>query len=68
MVWDFQRIIAGKISNLEDEAAFQADLYKNIDPRTAREIIAVTNHTNRDMQKISIPINLPNINILRSNY
>ena len=53
MVWVFQRILSGQFSNLDDEAAFQAELYKNIYPETARDIIAATHRHNRVIRNIS---------------
>ena len=53
MVWVFQRILSGQFSNLDDEAAFQAELYKNIYPETARGIIAATHRHNRVIRNIS---------------
>ena len=35
MVWGFHRDIYGQLSNPDNEAEFQTDLYKNIDPETA---------------------------------
>ena len=32
MVWDFQIILARHLYNPDNEAVFQADLYKNINP------------------------------------
>ena len=67
MVWDFQRIIARQQSNPDNEAAFQADPYKKIDPETAKEIIASTHRTNRSMHKIITPVNSLPIIVLRRN-
>ena len=50
IVWAFQRILAGQMSNLYEEAVFQAQLYKNIDPDTAKAIIAETHIPNCAMQ------------------
>ena len=49
IVWAFQRILDGKMSNLDEEAVFQSELYKNIDPNTAKAIIAATHLPNCDM-------------------
>ena len=61
MVWDFHMILARQLSNPEDEAAFQAKLYKKIDPETAKAIIAATNCPNRAMYDISTSVNHPPI-------
>ena len=57
MVWVFQRIISGQFSNLDNEAAFQADLYENIDPKNSKASIAETHYPNFSMHKISISVN-----------
>ena len=54
MVWAFQRSLSRPFSNLDDKAEFQAKLYKNIDPKTAKAIIASTHCPNNDIHKISI--------------
>ena len=55
MVWDFYRSLSGQLSNPYDEAAFQAELYKNIDPDTTKSIITAYHCLNHAMQKI-IPL------------
>ena len=62
MLWDFQRRLAGKWSNPDNNAAFQAKLYKNIDPDTAKAIIEGTHHPNRAMHKIITSANCLLIN------
>ena len=57
MVWIFQKIVSGQLSNLYNVSAFQADLYENIDPKNSRAIIAATHHPNCAMHKISISVN-----------
>ena len=57
MVWAFQRSLAGKFSNLDDEAAFQPKQYENIDPETAKSIIASTSCPNHAMHDISTLLN-----------
>ena len=57
MVWAFQRSLAGKLSNLDEEAAFQAELYEKIDPETANAIIEETNCPNIPMHNISTSVN-----------
>ena len=52
MVWDFQRSLSRQFSNLNDEAAFQAELYENIDPETAYAIIAATHIPNSSMHEV----------------
>ena len=67
MAWYFQRNLARKLSNPDNEASFQANLYKNMNPKTAKDIIAATHHPNSAMHKISTSIeNLP-IHILGRN-
>ena len=39
MVCAFQRSLARKLSNPDDEAAFQTELYEKIDPETPKAII-----------------------------
>ena len=55
MVWEFQKSLAGKFSNPYDEVEFQAKIYKKIDLKTAKAIIAATHNPNRFMKKISFP-------------
>ena len=50
MVWAFQRSLARQFSNPGDKAAFQAELYKNIDPETAKTIIEATCRPNGAMR------------------
>ena len=45
--------------------AFQAELYKNIDPETAKAIIAATHRPNRAMHEISTSVNHLTIYFLR---
>ena len=67
MAWDFQRRLARQLSNPDIEASFQSDLYKNINPKTAKAIIAATHHPNRDMHNISTLVNYLPVRILRRN-
>ena len=46
--------LARQFSNPDNKAAFQAELYENIDPETAKAVIAATRCPNCDMHKISI--------------
>ena len=57
MVWAFQRIISGQLYNPDKEADFQDKVYKNIDPKTAKAIIAATPLPNSFIWKISNSIN-----------
>ena len=65
MVWDFHRSLYGQLSKLEEEAAFQDNLYKNIEPKTAKAIIAATHHLNNAIHKIITLVNHMPMNILR---
>ena len=67
MVWAFHSSLSGKFSNPENEVAFQAEPYKNIDPEDAESIIAATCCPNHAMHKISNLVNILIINILRRN-
>ena len=67
MVWAFQRSLARQLSNPDDEAAFQAELYEKIDPETAKAIIAATHRPNRAMHEISTSVNRLPIHFLRRN-
>ena len=67
MVWDFQKIISGQFTNPDDEAAFQANIYKKIDPKTAKVIISATHHPNSAMYDIITLANSLPIMFLRSN-
>ena len=57
MVLAFKRRLSRQFSNPYDEAPFQYKLYKNIDPETAKAIIAATHRPYRSMQKISTLVN-----------
>ena len=46
MVWAFQRSLAEKLSNQDNEAKLQVDLYKNINPDSSKTIIAATHCPN----------------------
>ena len=52
MVWEFQRSLAGQLSNMDNKEEFQAKLYKNINPKSANVIIEETHLPNRDMHRI----------------
>ena len=52
MVWDFHMILVGQLSNPDDEAVFQDDLYKIIDPKTTKAIVAATHHPYSNMHEI----------------
>ena len=67
MLWYFQRIISVQLSKTDDEATFRAYLYKNINPETAKAVIAATHGSNRDIHKISTSANRLSIHILRNN-
>ena len=57
ILWAFQRSLSRQLSNPEDKAAFQAKLYKNIYPETAKVVIAAYHHLDRAMRKISNLVN-----------
>ena len=57
IVWYFQRILAGKLSNPDNEAAFQPELHKNIYPETDKAIIVATCRPNRSMYEIRTSVN-----------
>ena len=57
IVLAFQRILAGQFTNPYDEAGFQANLFGNIDPDTAKAVIVVTHCPNRTMHKINTSFN-----------
>ena len=57
MAWDFHRNLAVKLSNPDDKAVFQADLYKMIDPETSKAIISATHHSNHAMHAIGTLVN-----------
>ena len=65
MVWAFLRSLAGQLSNPDDEAYFQAKLYKNINPGTTKASIAATCRPNCAMHNISTSANSLPINVLR---
>ena len=67
MVWAFQRSLARQLSNLDDEAAFQVDLYKNIEPGTSKTIIAETYSPIWAIHKIRTSVNRLLIHFLRRN-
>ena len=52
MVWTFQMILAGKLSNPDDEADFQVKIYKKISPETTKCIIASTHCLNCAIHEI----------------
>ena len=56
-----------KFSNQDNEAAFQDNIYKNIDPDTARAIIEATHHTNFAIHMVSTSANRLTIHFLRRN-
>ena len=67
MVWDFQRIPSGKLSNPDDKAAFQAKLYEKINPDTNKAIISATHHPNCAMDDIRTLVNsLPIMFLIRN--
>ena len=53
-LWAFKRSLDRQWYKLKNKAAFQAELYENIDPETAKAVIAATRCPNCDMHKISI--------------
>ena len=55
--WDFQRILSGQFSSPDDETAFQANLYRKIDPETTKDIVVATHCPNCAMHKISTQAN-----------
>ena len=57
MVWSFHRSLYGKCSIPDDDAAFQEDLYENIDPKTSKAIIAATHSHNLSMNDNRISAN-----------
>ena len=67
MVWEFQRSLAGHLSNPDDKEEYQSELYKKINPNTPKAIIAVTHCPNCAMHKISTFVNFLPIHILRRN-
>ena len=67
MVWAFQRILSGKFYNPDDKAEFQAELYKNVDPKNAKAIISVNHRPNCSMNKIITSANRLTIHFLRRN-
>ena len=67
MAWAFQARLAIKLSNLDNRAAFQAEIYKNIKPDTAKAIIAETCRPNHAMHNISALLNCLPIHFLRWN-
>ena len=67
MVWVFQRSLSEQLPNPNDETEFQSDLYKNIDPETAKSIIAETHCPNSTMHNISTLLNRIPVYFLISN-
>ena len=57
LVWYFYRILAGKLSNPDNKAEFQADLYEKMDPETAKYIISANHLPNRAMHELSTSVN-----------
>ena len=57
MVWAFKSILARHFSNPDDKAAVQAEIYENINPKTAKAIIAATHRPNCAMYKITKFVN-----------
>ena len=55
------------MSNPDDGAAFQAELYKQIDPEPAMSIISVTHRPNCAIKDVSILVNHLPINLFRRN-
>ena len=55
------------MSDLDNEASFQTELYKKMNPKTANDIIAVTHHPNHSMHKIITLLNHLPIHILIRN-
>ena len=54
---DFHSSLARQLSNPDNKATFQAELYENIDPETAKAIIAANYHPNCDIHEISTSVN-----------
>ena len=50
-------ILPGKLSNPNNNAVFQAELYQNIDPKTDKAIIAATHRPSHAMHYISTSAN-----------
>ena len=67
MVWAFQRSLAEKLSNQDNEAKLQVDLYKNINPDSSKTIIAATHRPNCAKHKISTLVNRLPLFFLRRN-
>ena len=57
MVRAFQWSLYGKLSNLDNKAAFQSELYKYIYSNTVKAIIAVSHRPNCAMHEISTSFN-----------
>ena len=53
MVWGFKTSLSGKLTIPDGTAASQAELYKNIDPKNAKAIIAANHLPNRAMHNIT---------------
>ena len=67
IVWAFQRSLARQMSKPDNKASFQAGLYKNINPKTTKAIIAETRRPNFSMHNISTMVNCLPIHFLRRN-
>ena len=65
MLWAFKISLVEKLPNTDDEAVFQAELYKNIDPENAKEIIAANHRPNRAMYDIITLVNRMPVIFLR---
>ena len=68
MVWAFQSILSRQLFNMNDKAAFQAEVYEKINPKTAKAVIAETHFPNCTMHKISNLFNCMTTYVLISNY
>ena len=53
----FKISLAVNLSNPDDKAAFQANLYENIDPKISKAIIAATHFLNGTIHTISTSVN-----------
>ena len=67
MLWAFQRILAGKLSNWDDEAELQSKIYKNIFPETSKAVIVATHCPNHAMHNIITSVNRLPVHFLRRN-
>ena len=59
--------LSRQISNLDDKSEFHSNLYKNIEPETAKTIIAATHCPNHAMPDIITAVNRPPMNFLIRN-